>query len=123
MFEERRVRNMGSSLFDCLQFCDKRDLVITRDDLRETLGLGTKPNARRLLRRAEDLRNHLAHSQPDLVRGSSWRTLIQLVEDIERFLHRSDDLVVQRAQAAATMERSLWPSQRKDVTLTNQPAA
>src|SRR5690606_29044313 len=67
--EERKKRNEEIDLVECLQFCDKRDLVIAHDDLRRRLGLGAKSEGRRLLKRAERLRDLLAHSQRDLVQG------------------------------------------------------
>ena len=91
--EERRKRNQDIDLIECLQFCDKRDLVLKRKELRQALGLGGKNAAHRFLKRAEDLRDLLAHSQQDLVQGTAWEDLIELVEILEIVLERSDDLI------------------------------
>ena len=108
---ERRRRNQEMNLFECLQFCDKRDLIIARDDLREKLHLGTKSQARALLKRAEDLRNVLPHSQKDLVHRSSWPETINLVEWVEAVVHTSDEQLEQEAKISAERgEDGLWQS-------------
>jgi len=108
---ERRRRNQEMSLLECLQFCDKRDLIIARDDLREKLHLGTKSQARALLKRAEDLRNLLAHSQKNLVHRSSWPETIDLVELVEAVVHTSDEQLEQEARNSAEQgEDGLWQS-------------
>ncbi len=91
--EERRKRNQDIDLVECLQFCDKRDLILQSDALRKSLGLGGKNAGARFLKRAEALRDLLAHSQQDLVEGTSWEELIDLVEGLEVVLERSDDLM------------------------------
>lgn len=93
LWERRRARNEEIGLLDCLQFCDKRDLIVTADELREGLGLGAKRNARSVLARAEQLRDRVAHSQLDLVSGSSWTELARTVTTIEALLDCSDKLV------------------------------
>jgi hypothetical protein len=98
--EERRGRNEEIALLDCLQFCDKRDLVVAKTDLRTKLGLGSKGTAASLLRKAEDLRNRLAHSQQDLVQGTSWPVLIEVIESLEAMVHRSDDAVEEMAKTS-----------------------
>ena len=108
---DRRKRNQDVSLVDCLQFCDRRDLVIGREDLRERLCLGSKTQAGALLKRAEDLRDLLAHSQHDLVEGSSWEEVIALVESVEAVIHRSDEQVEREARRLGGRgHEGLWAS-------------
>jgi hypothetical protein len=57
------------------------------------LGLSSKKKATSLLGRAERLRNNLAHSQLDLVQGTTWEKLIDLVEAIQALVYRSDDMI------------------------------
>ena len=59
---ERRQRKRELELIDCLQFCDKRDLLVGRERMRSVLGLDSKKKATTRLKQAEDLRNTLAHS-------------------------------------------------------------
>ncbi len=111
LLDDRRARNHEARLLDCVQFCDKRDLVVAVDDLREKLNLGSRKVARRMLTRAENLRNVLSHSQQDLVQGTSWEETIPLVEWVEAVLGASDALVEYQAKSSATRgEDGLWAS-------------
>lgn len=109
---DRHKRHQDVSLLECLQFCDKRDLLLARDELRGRLGLESKKQAGSRLKRAEDLRNRLAHSEQDLVQGSSWQELIDLVEWMEALVHRSDEAVEQEGASSAARrdEDGLWAS-------------
>ncbi len=111
---ERRARNEEITLVDCLQFCDERDLILASDKLRNRLGLSSKRKASRMLRHAEELRNRLAHSQQDLVQGSNWKDQIELISEVEEFVHRSDDTVEQEAKASRTSTDELWVAVRKE---------
>jgi hypothetical protein len=107
---KRLARKEEIGLLDCLQFCDKRDLLVANDDLRKSLGLGNKKEAGKLLVKAEDLRNRLAHSQLDLVQGTSWQVQIKTIQKIEAVVHRSDEAVEQMAKHSAQGLGSLWIS-------------
>lgn len=97
----RRSRNQETRFEDCLQFCDKRDLVLNCQKLCVYLGLENADDCYELLNQAENLRNLLAHSQQDLIEGTSWENLFKLVKWIESFVHRSDNLIEQEACKAA----------------------
>ncbi|MGH8543149.1 MAG: hypothetical protein ACREX3_05850 [Gammaproteobacteria bacterium] len=106
---KRRERNQNISLIDCLQFCDKRDLVLARNELVEKLQLGGRTGSRKFFNRAEGLRDLLAHSQQDLDEGTSWESVIDLVDWIERTLLTSDDQVEEVARGATQSgEDTLW---------------
>lgn len=106
---ERERRGQKLQLLDCRQFADKHELVIKSDELRKDLALGSKKKARQYLSSAEKLRNILAHSQYDLVVGSTWADLIDLVQRIEATISVSDDLVEARAIEMAQGDLgSLW---------------
>lgn len=106
---ERRARGQDLPLKECLQFADKHKLVIQDDQLRADLALGSRKHATRYLKKAEDLRNSLAHSQYDLTVGKSWAELISLIQDIESTIALSDRLVEDRAGRMATQDLgALW---------------
>jgi hypothetical protein len=97
----QRMRRRGSeepALFECLQFCDKRDLVLGHPELPSKMGMGLGADALESLRQAESLRNDLAHSQRDLAGGSSWEEVIGLVEWMETVVQVSDERVESRAE-------------------------
>src|SRR5690606_17274967 len=58
--DKRRARGQEIELRDCLQFADKRDLVLEKDELREQFEFGSKKAGERFLKKAEELRNALA---------------------------------------------------------------
>jgi hypothetical protein len=109
MHQERERRGQRLSLADCLQFADKRDLVVAHDGLRDRLSLQSKKAATKWLSDAEGLRNTLAHSQYDLVQGSSWPDLIALVQWVQAVIARSDASVDARvAETAKGFIGTLW---------------
>jgi len=111
LLADRRSRRQDTGLLECLQFCDKRDLILGRPILRDKLGAEPKAKAHQFLKRAEALRDLLAHSQKDLDHGSSWEEVIDLVEWVEEFLHRSDELVEMEARdVAGEHPDALWGS-------------
>ena len=99
--DERKRRGQNLGLADCLQFSDKRDLVVKNDHLRVTLALGSKTKSRACLGDVESLRNTLAHSQYDLVQGGTWSSLIDLVHHVMQIIAASDHSVEQHAAAMA----------------------
>jgi predicted transcriptional regulator len=82
---ERRERNEQIELIDCLQFCDKRDLILRVSGAVSHLGFATHRRLDRFLTEAEEVRDLLAHGQ-DLVAGSSWPERIQLIMELQRVL-------------------------------------
>lgn len=110
LLQQRRVRNQAVALFDCLQFCDKRELALKKEDLRDSLGLGSKKACRKFLREVEKLRDELAHSQYD-ISGADWPETISLVEGIEILVRKSDQLVEKKAsEQAVNFQSELWAS-------------
>lgn len=81
---ERKARNEGVDLVDCLQLCDEIRLVLRVPGveilMRQRLG-----RSMRHLSSLEPLRNRLAHGQ-DLVAGMTWANLIDLVKDATQLL-------------------------------------
>jgi len=92
LYEKRMSMNQEIDLADCLQICDKRDLILRKVTC-AALGFGSKRRALKFFEDAEDLRNNLAHSQ-DLVLGSSWTEVIELTIGINAFLQRFENLTV-----------------------------
>lgn len=91
LLSERHARNEALDLADCLQFCDKRDLILRRLDIRERIRLKSKQSGEILLEFTEKLRNKLAHGQ-DLVTGSSWPEVIDLAKEIEVLLEQCEQI-------------------------------
>ncbi len=86
---ERRSRNEALGLIDCLQFADKRDLILQVQELRDRLRMTSRSKGEKDLKSIEDLRDRLAHGQ-DLVSGTSWSDLIGLSERVESLLEECE---------------------------------
>lgn len=111
IFAEREKRGLETSLLECLQLCDKRDIARSNKELLDKLGIESKGAWDKLLKQVEEVRNTLAHSQHDLAHGSSWEEIIDLVERVETLVSRSDALVETAVQGAAGADGDgLWES-------------
>lgn len=106
---ERQKRNQQIDLLDCVQFCDLRDLLLGSEEVLNKLCLKDKKMTQELLREAEKLRDKLAHSQENLVEGTSWQALIDLIDSMESLVHQSDDTVEHEAKLSKKDGPSLWP--------------
>jgi len=82
----REKRNEALDLADCLQFCDKRELMVRNRKGCDKIGYAPE-DLNDLLKKAEKTRDKLAHAQ-DLVRGTSWEEMIDLTEKMESLLER-----------------------------------
>jgi len=81
----RRERNEEIDLADCLQFCDKSDLIFEIPEIKGSMEEKWGKWANQRLKSVEDLRNKLFHAQ-DIVTGKTWPEIIDLVKSIECFL-------------------------------------
>jgi len=97
-FNERRRKNEHIDLADCLQFCDKREIVLKTSDLWKALALPSKAAVRKLLEELEDLRNVLAHAQP--IGTKDLPRLARLAADTEKFLSACEALGVERTSTS-----------------------
>lgn len=86
---DRQRRNEAIDLADCLQFCDRRDIVLESNELRATLGFDSRQSGERSLKDLEKSRNNLAHSQ-DIITGY-WPKIVDLAEIAERLLQRCEE--------------------------------
>jgi hypothetical protein len=81
LFEERRRRNRGGTLLDCLQLPDKGQILIRDGTMVEWLQFDSQRTAKRAVKDIESLRNHLAHSQ-DIV-AHDWAQIARLASRVE----------------------------------------
>ena len=82
---KRQQKNENIGLADCLQFCDKLEIVMKTPKILQALCLESKNKAEQFQKEAEELRNSLAHGQ-DIVTGSKWSELLVLVTKIQKVL-------------------------------------
>jgi hypothetical protein len=61
--EERHRRTQQGSLIDCLQFSDKAQILLEKQEVLELFGFESKSKAKKNIKSLESLRNNLAHAQ------------------------------------------------------------
>ncbi len=84
LLRDRMHRNEAIDLADCLQFADKRTIVLKSDSLRNALGFPSKNKGDELLKDLEHLRDELAHAQ-DIITGR-WPQLVEFAQRAEELL-------------------------------------
>lgn len=91
----RRKLNEAIDLAECLQLCDKKTIYGKSPKLKPLHPFDSKGKWDDFMKRVEDLRNALAHSNS--IAFGSWPDVTRLVEDIEKCLalleqeHRTED--------------------------------
>lgn len=89
---ERKKRNEAIDLIDCLQFCDKRTIIMKNKKIINKIWNGSMKSIKTLLKNIEALRDRLAHSQ-DIVAGSSWQEIIDLTKKIDILLQQCEEMI------------------------------
>ncbi len=92
LFDERQLRNEAIDLCECLQFGDKRDVVLKNASLRETAGFNSRIRGERHLKELERVRDKLAHSG-DMITGD-WPRIVDLALKAEETLSKLQEAVV-----------------------------
>lgn len=99
--------NEAIDLADCLQFADKRTIVLNSDTLWSALGFPSKNKGKELLEALEHLRDELVHAQ-DIITGR-WPQLVEFAQGAEKLLAAREAL-----QPKATASASLGLSGAAD---------
>lgn len=89
MMKAREDRNEKLDIIDCLQFCDKRTLILAKKEILNIFGFSSEDEGKDTLKLIESLRDKLAHSQ-DIVTGSIWKDISTIVERMEQLIQQSE---------------------------------
>ena len=92
IFKFRIEANQEIDLLDCLQFCDKRDIILNNEQIFGMLSFPSKNKAKKTLRELEKLRDHIAHAQ-DLLGSFDFLKLISLVDEMEALLGKCEEIL------------------------------
>lgn len=103
IYKQRKGNNQELSLLECLQFCDKRDLLLNNADFIKTFNF-SKNNFDRFIKRAEKIRNELAHSQNSIISNMEWSKFIETIDLAEKFLISSDTEVERIAKEGSDFQ-------------------
>jgi len=87
----RKHKNEEIDLADCLQMCDKRDLLLKVPHFVEHFELESEGEAKRFFEESEDLRNNLAHAQDITAKDTSWTDVAALCSRMGAFLRQVED--------------------------------
>ncbi|MEH6906417.1 hypothetical protein [Neobacillus drentensis] len=91
LYSLRKSRNEAIQLSDCLQICDKRDIILNEAPLQELLGIESKSKGKSFFKKLESLRNNLAHAQ-NLNTNYSWDEMFLLIEQTEKLLGKCEKI-------------------------------
>lgn len=91
LFVKRQNLNEEMELVDCLQLCDKREIVTRNGILCNSL-FKSKNKGERFLKNLEKLRNNLAHAQ-EFMKHFTANEIISLVEQTEILLARCEEVM------------------------------
>lgn len=85
--DARRKRNEDLELVHCLQFCDKRDILLEAERMHggPNSPFPSRRSAERLLKTVEDLRNNLAHAQA-LPGPFDWGEVLVIPDQVEQLI-------------------------------------
>lgn len=89
IYNKRKGNNQELTLLECLQLCDKRELLLNTEDFLAMFKF-TKKKFKSLVGRAEVIRNELAHSQNSIVANMDWNKFVNTIQTTEKFLIESD---------------------------------
>lgn len=96
LFEERQGNNNQLTLLECIQICDKRELLKVTDSFIQEFKY-TKSGFERLLKNVEKIRNELAHSQNSIIANVKWSDFVNSIRMVKEFLVQSEDKIDNKA--------------------------
>lgn len=97
VYENRKASNEDLTLLDCIQLSDKRDLLAKSGIFRDDFGF-TKKGVERFIKNIEKIRNDIAHSQDSIIASLPWGTFVDVLDKVEIFLSKSDEVIEQIAK-------------------------
>lgn len=96
LYEQRKGNNQELTLLECLQLCDKRNLLKDADGFIVFFNF-TKNKFVTLIELMEKIRNEIAHSQNSIISNINWDEFIETIAAMETFLISSDEEIERRA--------------------------
>ena len=87
LLQERKRRNQGADLLDCLQLSDKGQILLRDKHMVQEMDFASRKEGLNMFKQLETLRNHLAHSQSIINIG--WDVIVEIALRTERLFERS----------------------------------
>jgi predicted transcriptional regulator len=89
IFNERQGQNLELTLLECLQICDKREILKQTEGFCKTFGF-SKSKFENLLKDVEKIRNEIAHSQSSIIANLEWKRFVSTIDEVKLFLTKSE---------------------------------
>lgn len=94
IYDKRKGNNMQLTLLECIQICDKRDILKNTTVFLEIFHF-SKARFQRILKDVEKIRNELAHSQVSIIDNLKWETFVDTIQEVKSFLELSETKVTE----------------------------
>ena len=91
IYNHRKRKNEEIDLVSCLQLCDKRDILASKEGIIGKLGFKSKNEWNKQLKNIEAMRNNLAHSQ-DLKEALDPVKITELVDKIKKIIEKCQEI-------------------------------
>lgn len=92
LLDRRMGKNENLDLVDCLQFCDKRDIILKSNSILNGIWNESKTSTEKLLDDVINIRDNLAHAQ-DIITGF-WPKVAENVEKIDKLLGQCEKVQI-----------------------------
>ena len=97
IFDSNKDINQDLTLRDCLQICDKREVLKKTPEFISNFNF-SKNEFDRFLKIVEKIRNELAHSQNSIISNVGWNSFIEKISLIEKFLIESEHIIEEKTR-------------------------
>jgi len=91
IYNHRKRKNEEIDLVSCLQLCDKRDILASKEGIIGKLGFKSKNKWDKQFKNIEDMRDNLAHSQ-DLKEALAPVKITELVGKIKKIIEKCQEI-------------------------------
>ena len=89
IFKLRKGNNVELTLLECIQLCDKKEILKSTYKFMKLIGLSNN-KFDTLLENIEKIRNELAHSQNSIISNLKWKDFLETISEAEEFLAKSE---------------------------------
>jgi len=87
----RKEKNEALELIDCIQFSDKRVLLMSNKALLDHLGFNSKTSFDNFVKKVEKIRNKIAHAHM-IESGTSWREVIDVTIRVDSLIVKLESI-------------------------------
>lgn len=94
IFQERMGNNDQLTLLECLQICDKKEILRNTESFIERFSY-SKSKLKQHLERIEIIRNELAHSHNSIILNLKWPDFVSSIKHVQEFLIKSESIIQQ----------------------------